>query len=83
MKNQDQMKKYQRWREVFGTEPGKLVLAEICRICGYDYHGINTDINGMVDPSMLAVNAGKRSVYLEIKKNLTEPKDLPEKTDEG
>ncbi|MFA5340792.1 MAG: hypothetical protein WC332_03345 [Clostridia bacterium] len=55
----------------------------MCRICGYDYHGITTDINGMVDPSMLAVNAGKRSVYLEIKKNLTEPKDLPEKTDEG
>lgn len=82
MDNKERLQKYQRWMEVFGTQQGNIVLSEICRICGYDYHGIATNIEGDVDPFMMAVNNGKRMVYLEIKRNLIEPKDLPEQTDE-
>lgn len=82
MNNKDRMEKYQRWREVFGTPQGTLVLAELCRICGYDHSGFTTGLDGNVDPYMMAIHTGRRQIYLEIKKNLTEPKDLPDDTDE-
>lgn len=82
MKDKKRLEKYQRWMAVFGTKEGKSVLEDLSKMCGYEVGSIYTDINGLIDPTALAIQTGKRAVFTEIKRNLIEPADLPNGNDD-
>ena len=60
-----------------------MVLAELGNMAGYEVGGVYMDKNGSIDLLAMAIQTGKRSLYTEIKRNLLEPPDLPEDTDEN
>jgi hypothetical protein len=81
-KDKKKLEKFQRWHSVFSTKEGKSVLEDLSKMCGYEVSSIYTDINGMVDPTALAIQTGKRAVFTEIKRNLMEPAEFPESKEE-
>lgn len=84
MKDPKRLERYQRWFAVFGTSQGQSVLADLRKMTGQDSTSlVQSVVTGQVDPYYTIFNEGRRSVFIDIQKNLTEPPDLPEGVDEG
>ena len=65
------------YKDCFGTESGKKVIADLKRVFNFELSIIPKDNNGMTDIYEVLRNEGKRSVILHILKVLN--KDLDEK----
>lgn len=65
------------YKDCFGTESGKKVIADLKRVFNFELSIIPKDNNGMTDIYEICRNEGKRSVILHILKVLN--KDLDEK----
>lgn len=69
------------WRRLFCDEngeltpDGRLVLCDIEAECGMTRTEVGADNLGRIDPYRLAMNEGKRTVFVTVKKRLFEPLD--------
>lgn len=83
MKDPVRLERYQRWRAVFETQQGKSVLTDLRKMAGQDKHSLTLSVtDGKVDPYFTIFNEGRRSMWLDIDKCLTEPPEMPEEKDE-
>ena len=85
MKDPKRLERYQRWKAVFGSPEGASVLKDLRKMAGQDSQSlVQSIVDGKIDPFFTIFNEGRRSVWLDIDKCLTEPPDLPkEDVDEG
>jgi hypothetical protein len=84
MKDQKRLERYQRWKAVFDTPHGVSVLAELQKMCGQDQTSVvQSVVDGMIDPFYTLLREGRRSLWLDIQANLTEPPEIPEGQNEG
>ena len=85
MKDPIRLERYQRWRAVFSTTEGESVLADLRKMTGQDSStAMFSMVEDMLDPYRTILNEGRRTVWLDIQKCLTEPPDMPEgEVDEG
>ena len=85
MKDPKRLERYQRWKAVFGSHEGESVLEDLRKMTGQDDTSlIQSIVDGKVDPFYTVFREGRRSIWLDIDKCLTEPPDLPEEdVDEG
>ena len=83
MKDPIRLERFQRWTRLFSDRPGESVLAELKKMCGQDRTSlVQSVVDGKVDPFYTAFMEGRRSVWIDIQANLTEPPDIPEGADE-
>jgi len=79
MKDPKRLERYQLWVNNFTSESGQKVLGELKRMTGQDSTSLTQSIvDGKVDPYYTIYQEGRRSVWLDIERNLTEPPDMPE-----
>ena len=84
MKDPKRLERYQRWKAVFGTHEGESVLEDLRKMTGQDEtSAIQSITDGRIDPYYTLLREGRRSIWLDINKCLTEPPDLPEEDNEG
>ncbi len=84
MKDPKRLERYQRWKAVLDTTLEQLLVqGELERLCGQDSTSlVQSVVDGKVDPYYTIYREGRRSVWLDIKRYLTEPPDMPEGEDE-
>ncbi|MBE3145301.1 MAG: hypothetical protein IMZ61_15490 [Planctomycetes bacterium] len=79
MKDPKRLERYQRWKAVFDTTQGVSVLAELWKMCGQDQTSVvQSIVDGKVDPYYTLLKEGRRSIWIDIQANLTEPPEIPE-----
>lgn len=78
MKDPKRLERYQRWFAVFGTQQGASVLSELKKMCGQNSSSAIMSNDGRVDPFYTILKEGRRSIWLDIQKCLTEPPDITE-----
>jgi len=78
MKDPVRLERYQRWKAVFDTKQGQSVLADLKKMTGQDSPTARHSIQGGLDPYFTVLNEGRRTIWLDIQKALTEPPELPE-----
>lgn len=70
---------HRAWRRLFLDDSGELtpdgraVLCDIEAECGMTRTIVGTDNMGRIDPYRLAMNEGKRGVFVTVKRRLFEP----------
>ncbi|MDD5348416.1 MAG: hypothetical protein PHT59_07375 [Candidatus Omnitrophica bacterium] len=83
MKDPKRLEQFQLYHAVFGTTEGQAVLADIKKMCGYEETTLAQSIvDGKIDPYYTIHREGRRTVFIDILKRLTDPPDLPEDTDD-
>ncbi len=82
MKDPVRLERYQRWRAVFGTKQGQSVLEDIKKMTGQDVTTAFVAGNSGVDPYYTILREGRRTIWLDIQKCLTEPPELPKEEGE-
>ena len=84
MRDPKRLERYQLWINNFRGPSGQKVLEELKKMAGQDSTSlVQSVVDGKVDPYYTMYREGRRSVWLDIERNLMEPPDLPEGEDEG
>ena len=79
MKDPKRLERYQRWKSIFGSLEGESVLSDLRKMTGQDSQSlVLSSVDGKVDGFFTIFKEGRRSVWIDIDKCLTEPPDLPE-----